>query len=47
VDRELRGRTIEDLLANYPYIERADVLAALAYAATVVNEREVAVTRLS
>jgi uncharacterized protein (DUF433 family) len=27
------GRSIEDLLAEYPYLERADVLQALRYAA--------------
>ena len=39
------GRTIEELLADYPYLERADVLAALEYASSVVNEREVPVAR--
>lgn len=39
------GRTVEDVLADYPYLERADVLAALEYAATAVNEREVPVAR--
>ena len=39
------GRTIDDLLADYPYLERDDVLAALEYAAAVVNEREVPVAR--
>lgn len=34
------GRTIEELLDDYPYLEREDVLAALEYAAAVVNERE-------
>jgi uncharacterized protein (DUF433 family) len=27
------GRTIEDVLAAYPYLERDDVLAALSFAA--------------
>lgn len=39
------GRTVEEVVADYPYIERADVLAALEYAAAAVNEREVAVAR--
>jgi uncharacterized protein (DUF433 family) len=26
------GRTIDELLGDYPYLERADVLAALAFA---------------
>jgi len=39
------GRTIDDVLADYPYIEREDVLAALEYAAAAVNEREVPVAR--
>lgn len=39
------GQTIDQLLADYPYLERADVLAALEYAAAAVNEREVQVAR--
>ena len=39
------GRTIDELLDDYPYVERADVLAALEYAASVVSEREVPVAR--
>ena len=35
------GASIDDLLEDYPYLERADVLAALEYAAAIVNEREV------
>lgn len=34
------GRTVDDLLADYPYLEREDVTAALEYAAAVVSERE-------
>ncbi len=34
------GRGVEDVLADYPYLERADVLAALEYAAAAVSERE-------
>lgn len=40
-----RGSTIEQVLADYPRSERADVLAALEYAAAVVNEREVPIAR--
>lgn len=39
------GRTIDDLLADYPYLERDDVFAALEYAAAVVNDRELPVAR--
>jgi uncharacterized protein (DUF433 family) len=39
------GTSIEELLGVYPYLERDDVLAALEYAAAVVNEREVPVAR--
>jgi uncharacterized protein (DUF433 family) len=39
------GRTIDQILEDYPYLERADILAALEYAAAVVNEREVTVAR--
>ncbi len=34
------GRSIEDILADFPYLEREDVLAALEYAAAAVSERE-------
>ncbi len=39
------GKTIEELLDDYPYLEREDVRAALEYAAAVVNEREVPAAR--
>jgi uncharacterized protein (DUF433 family) len=39
------GASIDDLLRDYPYLERADVLAALEYAAAIVNEREVPIAR--
>jgi uncharacterized protein (DUF433 family) len=39
------GATIDELLADYPYLEHADVLAAFEYAAAAVNEREVPVAR--
>ena len=35
------GRSIEELLADYPYLEREDVLQALRYAAWLAEEREV------
>ena len=39
------GLTTDELLEHYPYLEREDVLAALEYAAAVVNEREVPVAK--
>lgn len=35
------GRSVEDILIDYPYVEREDVMQALRYAAWRVNEREV------
>ncbi len=35
------GKTIEEVLAEYPYLEREDVLQSLAYAAWRAEEREV------
>jgi uncharacterized protein (DUF433 family) len=35
------GHTIEDLLADYPYLEREDILQALRYAAWRMEEREI------
>jgi uncharacterized protein (DUF433 family) len=35
------GRTIDELLADYPYLGREDVLEALRYAAWRAQEREV------
>ena len=35
------GRSIEDLLADYPYLEREDIMQALLYAAWRSEEREV------
>ena len=34
------GDTIEQILADYPYLEREDVLQALRYAASRVSDRE-------
>ena len=35
------GRTVDELLADYPYLERDDVLEALRYAAWRAQEREI------
>lgn len=35
------GVTIDELLADYPYLTRADVLEALRYAAWLAQEREI------
>ena len=35
------GRTIDQLITEYPYIERDDILQALQYAAWLAEEREV------
>ncbi len=35
------GHSIEDILADYPYLEKEDVLQALRYAAWRAEEREV------
>ena len=34
------GHTIEEVLADYPYLEREDMLEALRYASWLANERE-------
>jgi uncharacterized protein (DUF433 family) len=34
------GRSAEDVLADYPYLERADILAALEFAADAVQDHE-------
>jgi uncharacterized protein (DUF433 family) len=34
------GQSIEDVLADFPYLEREDVFAALEYGAAAVSERE-------
>lgn len=39
------GVTIDDLLKEYPYLEREDVLQALRYAAWLAEEREVTLPR--
>ena len=35
------GKTVDEVLADYPYLERADILEALSYAAWRAEEREV------
>lgn len=37
------GSSVEEVLADYPYLERDDVLAALEYAAAATQERELSV----
>jgi uncharacterized protein (DUF433 family) len=39
------GHTIEELLADYPYLQREDILQALRYAAWLAEEREVTLPR--
>lgn len=36
------GVTIDELLVDYPYLEREDILQALRYAAWLAEEREIA-----
>jgi len=38
------GQTVDDLLGDYPYLERDDILDALRYAAWRAQEREVELT---
>lgn len=38
------GYTVDQVLADYPYLERDDVLQALRYAAWRAEEREVTLT---
>ena len=35
------GRSVDDLLLDYPYLEREDIMQALRYAAWRAEEREV------
>ena len=37
------GHTIEEILADYPYLDREDILQALRYAAWLAEDREVIV----
>jgi uncharacterized protein (DUF433 family) len=38
------GRSIDDVIADYPQLERADVLGALEYAAAATRGREIPLT---
>jgi uncharacterized protein (DUF433 family) len=38
------GRSIDELIAEYPYLERDDILQALRYAAWLAEGREVALS---
>jgi len=38
------GHSIKDVLADYPYLEREDIMQALRYAAWRAEEREIALT---
>jgi uncharacterized protein (DUF433 family) len=38
------GRSIDDLIADYPQLERADVLGALEYVAAANRDREIPLT---
>jgi uncharacterized protein (DUF433 family) len=35
------GHTIDKILAEYPYLEREDIMQAIRYAASLAKEREV------
>ena len=35
------GKTVDEVLADYPYLQREDILEALSYAAWRAEEREV------
>ena len=39
------GRTHDELLADYPYLEPEDITAALEFGAARVNERELSISR--
>jgi uncharacterized protein (DUF433 family) len=39
------GASSDEVLADYPYLEREDIRAALEYAAAIVNERELPIAR--
>jgi uncharacterized protein (DUF433 family) len=38
------GCSIEEILTDYPYLERADVLQALRFAASLAQAREITLT---
>jgi len=39
------GHSVEEILADYPYLEREDIMQALRYAAWLSEEREVVLAR--
>jgi uncharacterized protein (DUF433 family) len=41
VEQIAAGRSVDQLLANYPYLQREDILDALRYAAWRAQEREI------
>jgi len=41
VGRIASGQTVNDVLADFPYVEREDVMQALQYAAWLAQDREV------
>ncbi len=38
------GRAVDQILADYPYLDREDIFAALQFAAAAVHERELPLT---
>lgn len=41
VDAIAAGRTVQDLLTDFPYLEEQDIREALAYAASLAQGREI------
>jgi uncharacterized protein (DUF433 family) len=39
------GRAVDEVLADYPYLEREDIFQALRYAAWLAEEREVVLAK--
>jgi uncharacterized protein (DUF433 family) len=39
------GRTFDEILSDYPYLEREDIFAALEFAAALTLERELPLAR--
>lgn len=40
-------QSIDEVLPEYPYLERQGILAALEFAAAIVDQREVPIARLA
>jgi uncharacterized protein (DUF433 family) len=38
------GRAVDQILADYPYLDREDIFAVLEFAAVAVHERELPLT---